>query len=112
MSRSFRHTPCCAMTTAESEKDDKRRLNRAWRRLTASILHGAHHADDETLDALHVPGCHDEIMNLWLMDKDGRQSYWHRSDRPRRHGCRRHGRGFARMGDEYPRWPAYKAWGK
>lgn len=38
MSRSYRRTPIFGITVAETEKQDKRRANRKWRRLVHQFL--------------------------------------------------------------------------
>jgi hypothetical protein len=63
MSRSRRKTPICGITTAESEKKDKRIANRKLRRRVRAALH----ADpDAPLPLLR------EVSDPWLMDKDGK----------------------------------------
>ena len=63
MSRSRRKTPICGITTAESEKQDKRIANRRLRRRVRSALRGD---PDAPLPLLR------EVSNPWLMDKDGK----------------------------------------
>jgi hypothetical protein len=63
MSRSRRKTPICGITTARSEKQDKRIANRRLRRRVRSRLHVD---PDAPLPLLR------EVSNPWLMDKDGK----------------------------------------
>jgi hypothetical protein len=62
MSRSFRHTPSFGITTARSEKRDKRLANRRHRRITRVALAQG----DEVLPLLR------ELSNVWGFDKDGK----------------------------------------
>jgi len=63
MSRSFRHTPVFGVTTARSEREDKRVANRRLRhRVRSAIERG-----DEALPLLR------EISNVWAMAKDGKR---------------------------------------
>lgn len=68
MSRSRKKTPICGITTAESEKEDKRYCNRKMRRKSKSIL-------KYTQDQDKLPIDKNEIMNVWDMAKDGRQEF-------------------------------------
>lgn len=61
MSRSRKRTPVCGMTTAHSEKEDKRRANRKLRRRVARAPANA--------PALR------EVSNVWTMAKDGKQRF-------------------------------------
>ena len=63
MSRSRRKTPISGITTAASEKEDKRLANRRWRRRNKQLVQCGHY---EPLQHLR------EITNVWLMDKDGK----------------------------------------
>ncbi len=64
MGKSTRKTPIVGITTAASEKDDKRLLNRSLRRSNHQIL-----KTDENADALkHVK----EVIDPWSMAKDGK----------------------------------------
>lgn len=90
MSRSYRKSPYCGVTTARSEKDDKRIGNRKFRRkakvpshkfddLLEEVLEGE---PSTTYDSKPIPHM-DTIMNQWSMAKDGRQyipptSKWYR----------------------------------
>ena len=58
MSRSRKKTPVCGMTTAKSEKDDKKRWHRKARRLRKQ-------SDEVILDK--------EVSDVWSMAKDGKQ---------------------------------------
>ena len=63
MSRSTRKTPKTGITTAETEKENKRTANRKFRRVTkAKVKKG----DDE------LP-LTKELSNVWSFDKDGKQ---------------------------------------
>ncbi len=63
MSRSKRRTPIIGYTSAETEKQDKRRANRALRRkVKVSINQG-----DFELPLLR------EVSTVWSFDKDGKQ---------------------------------------
>ena len=72
MARSYRHTPIIGMTTAESEKKDKRIANRRYRSRVRQILHSLISADDSVLDAVIFP-VKRELSNVWSFDKDGKQ---------------------------------------
>jgi len=61
MSRSFRHTRIFAITTAHSEKKDKRFANRRFRR--------AWKQGDEVTDLR-------QVSDEWTFSKDGKL-YWH-----------------------------------
>jgi len=64
MSRSRRHTPIMGVTTAESEKQDKRRANRALRRTVKTVLLKEPEAD--------VIPTLEEVSDIWSFAKDGR----------------------------------------
>lgn len=64
MSRSTRHTPCGGITTAESEKWDKRKANRRFRRQTKEAVA----ADSE-------PPVVRETSNVWCFAKDGKRFF-------------------------------------
>ena len=66
MSRSRRRTPICGITTADSEKQDKRIANRKLRRKVRVAIR----ADAEgELPARRV------VSNPWCMDKDGKMRF-------------------------------------
>lgn len=65
MSRSFRRSPFCGMTTAESEKKDKQLAHRRERRIVRQIL------DSDPLRPV-LPHRR-EVSNVWSFDKDGKQ---------------------------------------
>lgn len=68
MSRSGRKSPVTGITTADSEKRDKRRANRGLRRRVREILP----ADpDGVLPALREVNC------VWGFDKDGKTRFDH-----------------------------------
>ena len=58
MTRSRRHSPFIGMTTAESEKDDKRRARR-------NLRHREKHTEE--------PVNKHEVSCVWTFAKDGRQ---------------------------------------
>jgi 4-aminobutyrate aminotransferase-like enzyme len=63
MSRSRKKTPQTGITTAESEKDNKRKANRIFRRATKAQLKKG----DSQFVSIK------EVSNVWLFDKDGKQ---------------------------------------
>ena len=65
MSKSFRKSPFCGMTTAESEKKDKQLAHRRERRIVHQIL-----ASDPLRPVLPHRR---EVSNVWSFDKDGKQ---------------------------------------
>ncbi|GAB3924179.1 hypothetical protein [Mucilaginibacter myungsuensis] len=65
MARSKRKTPIFGQTTASSEKLDKRRWNRVFRRITKTKLG----LEDET------PVRMEEVSNVWDGAKDGKHYY-------------------------------------
>lgn len=69
MSRSFKRTPICGITTAVSEKQDKRLANRKLRSKTRSMLNVAVKADSS---GVLLPSIR-EVSNVWSFDKDGKQ---------------------------------------
>lgn len=66
MSRSRRRTPICGITTARSEKSDKRIWHRRARARIHVMLFRAAPDDIPHLDIR-------EVSNPWSMAKDGRQ---------------------------------------
>jgi hypothetical protein len=67
MSRSRRKLPFIGITTAVSEKEDKRIANRKERRLNREMLHSP--VEDTLL-------CHKrEVGNPWLFAKDGKSRF-------------------------------------
>ena len=67
MSRSRKKTPITGITTARSEKQDKRLANRKLRRKTRQVLRC------QDLDGWVLPVLR-EVSNVWCMDKDGK--FW------------------------------------
>lgn len=63
MSRSLKKTPKTGITTAETEKENKRKANRKLRRVTKIQVKKG----DSGLTSLK------EISNVWSFDKDGKQ---------------------------------------
>ncbi len=61
MSRSRRKSPCTGITTARSEKQDKRMHNRKFRRISR-----------QKKDPDDMPQVDYEVTNPWSMDKDGK----------------------------------------
>jgi hypothetical protein len=66
MSRSRRKTPIFGITTARSEKQDKRLANRKLRHAVAGVLHVR---PESVLPTLR------EVSDVWGFDKDGK-SWW------------------------------------
>jgi hypothetical protein len=64
MSRSRRRTPVIGITTAESEKDEKREYNRRYRRASRQAL--AASSEPDVLPHLR------EYSDPWAMSKDGK----------------------------------------
>jgi len=71
MARSRRHTPIASITTATSEKQDKRRANRIHRLAARSIV-----KRDTDPDATVLPIMR-EVSDEWSMAKDGRSWFGH-----------------------------------
>jgi hypothetical protein len=63
MSRSKKKTPKRGITTAETEKENKRKANRKFRRVTKTRLK----KDDSELPLTK------ETSDVWSFDKDGKQ---------------------------------------
>lgn len=84
MSRSYRKTPVFGNTTARSEKEDKRILNRTWRSKVRQLLTIARRHDSDSLSGLILPDSHGQIMSMWGMAKDGR-NYDRNFERRRNH---------------------------
>lgn len=74
MSRSRRHTPICGMTTARSEKGDKRQAHRRLRARTRTVAARDHPGTDSVWP---IPR---EVSDPWDMAKDGKLAF-----DPRRH---------------------------
>jgi len=64
MSRSKRHTSICGMTNASSDKQDKRRANRKFRRVNKVNV-----AKDQDPQQMR------ELCNVYNFAKDGRQYF-------------------------------------
>lgn len=64
MSRSRKRTPICGITTAISEKQNKRHYSRRYRRACKMLLRS--HDLSELLPILK------EFSDVWTMDKDGK----------------------------------------
>lgn len=73
MSRSKRKTKIFGITTAASEKEDKKKFHKIHRSLERETLNKI---QKEKVDADEVMFYNEEeSMSVWSMDKDGR-SYW------------------------------------
>ena len=70
MSRSRRHTTIVGITTADSEKDDKRQANQNLRHAVRRALR----TEAEVIPAMR------EVSNVWLFAKDGKK-WWKKDDR-------------------------------
>lgn len=105
MSRSYRKTPIHGITTARSEKDDKRIMHGMMRAAERTGLAKLRHVD---ADEFILPESFNEIFNVWSMAKDGRT----RSDRAERPRRTRRGGFDLQPGEDWPWWPAHKCWGK
>ena len=71
MARSRRHTPIASITTAASEKQDKRWANRIHRSAARRAIKGS-----IDLDAIVLPILR-EVSDEWAMAKDGRSWFGH-----------------------------------
>ncbi len=72
MSRSRRHTPICGITTARSEKADKREANRRLRvRLRSAVARTVATVSATTAADPVWPGLRD-VSDPWAMAKDGK----------------------------------------
>ena len=71
MARSRRHTPIASITTAASEKQDKRQANRIHRSAARSIVKRDTDPDATVLPILR------EVSDEWSMAKDGRSWFGH-----------------------------------
>jgi hypothetical protein len=69
MSRSRRKTPICGITTASSERHDKRLANQRLRRSAKTKLRCGLYDEDLILPEL------DDVSNPWEMSKDGKQRF-------------------------------------
>ena len=67
MSRSRKKTPVSGVTTATTEKDEKREANRRLRREVRQRLAAGS-------DATELPGLR-EVSNVWSMSKDGKAPF-------------------------------------
>ena len=65
MSRSYKHTTISAITTAQSEKRDKRLANRRFRRISK------HRVKIEAEPLIHL----NEISDVWDFQKDGKRYF-------------------------------------
>ena len=67
MSRSRRKKPICGVTTATSEKEEKRMYNRAIRRKNRQLI------ISENTDLPFVGKR--EVIDIWSMEKDGKTRF-------------------------------------
>lgn len=65
MSRSYKKTPICGLTTAKSDKEDKRLANRLFRRASRNRIK----SNRELFYRLR------EVCNVWDFAKDGKIYY-------------------------------------
>ncbi len=65
MSRSVKKTPKKAITTAKTEKENKRQANRKFRRVTKTQIKKG----EAKLSLIK------EISNVWAFDKDGKRFF-------------------------------------
>ncbi|MBE2895879.1 hypothetical protein HPC38_03155 [Pasteurellaceae bacterium HPA106] len=65
MSRSYRKTPICGITCIESEKQDKRRANRKFRRYTRQCVY----------IGIEPPFTLRQVSDVYDFGKDGRQYF-------------------------------------
>ena len=69
MSRSYRHTPVTGITTARSEKKDKRQAHRSLRAATRASLETVMMAGDAIFPVMR------EVANVYSFEKDGKQRF-------------------------------------
>ena len=72
MSNSYKHTPICGYSKAESDKKDKRFANRNLRRESKETINTA--LNNDALDGLVVPIMR-EVSCIWTFAKDGKQFF-------------------------------------
>lgn len=70
MSRSVKKTPIGGITSAESEKWEKKKWHRKLRKQTKQVLASTHY-DQELLEETILPDVHD-VSDPWTMRKDGK----------------------------------------
>lgn len=78
MSRSYKKVPIFGIA-GESEKYDKKKWHRSFRKKSKDIIHHSHF-DLEELDNTIFP-IEKEVSNPWSMSKDGKH-YWNPSNIP------------------------------
>ena len=71
MSRSQRHTPIFGITTARSEREDKRIWHKRLRAHERTALSQLHCLNWDN----HIPVHHRAVSDIWSMAKDGRR-FW------------------------------------
>lgn len=69
MSRSFRHTPVTGITTARSEKADKRQAHRNLRAAERAAMETAIVEGEAIFPVLR------EVANVYSFEKDGKQRF-------------------------------------
>jgi hypothetical protein len=69
VSRSFRHTPVTGITTARSEKQDKRQAHRNLRAAERAAMETAMETGDAVFPVLR------EVANVYSFEKDGKQRF-------------------------------------
>lgn len=78
MSRSFKKTPVVGHAGA-SEKEDKKKWHRAFRKKTKDIIHQSHFDTSELEDTVFP--IEEDVSNPWSMSKDGKR-YWNPKNIP------------------------------
>lgn len=79
MSRSFKKTPIVG-NAGLSEKEDKKKWHRAFRKKSKDLIHHSHFDIDE-LDNIVFP-VEGDVSNPWSMSKDGKH-YVNQNNTPR-----------------------------
>lgn len=73
MSRSFKSIPKGGHSCAESDKSDKQKANRKFRRIVKQYLDDINYLEEKSLPILQ------EVSNPWSFAKDGK-TYYHVKD--------------------------------
>lgn len=75
MARSYKKNPVSAITCSDSEKEDKRFANRAYRRKVKEVLNTCNLSDivEDEYDLI-LPEIR-EVSDVWSFDKDGKRWY-------------------------------------
>jgi hypothetical protein len=74
MSRSRKKIPIVGYTTAESEKQDKRKANRKLRSKAKRLIDGSVEPDEIAQSNFDI----ESVSDVWVFDKDGK----HYDDKP------------------------------